>query len=224
MELINYTRLTPTFGGSFSNGWEVMKKYFMYLLLVVIIVGFFKGPSGGIKFSSDNMDWHLLPVILFLAFIGVAYAFLVMPVITYGSKLIYLDAVRDKEIDIKKMFDGFRNYLNVILANLLHTVLIFVGILFFIIPGIVIACRLAFVPYLVMDENLDGVQAIERSWKLTKGKGFTILFMAIASFFIGIAGIICLIVGILPALIWIHSSFASLYQAALNKENGTIDY
>lgn len=224
MELINYTRLTPTFGGSFSNGWDVMKKYFMYLLLVVIIVGIFNGPSGGAKFSSDDMNWHLLPFVLFFVFIGVAYAFLVLPVITYGSKLIYLDAVRDKEIDIKKLFDGFRIYLNIILANLLKTVLVFVGFLMLIIPGIIAACRLAFVPYLVMDEKLDGVQAVERSWKLTRGKGWTIFFMGITSFFIVIAGLICLIIGIFPALIWVHSSFASLYQAALNEENGSIDY
>jgi len=170
------------------------------------------------------MNWHLLPFVLFFVFIGVAYAFLVLPVITYGSKLIYLDAVRDKEIDIKKLFDGFRIYLNIILANLLKTVLVFVGFLMLIIPGIIAACRLAFVPYLVMDEKLDGVQAVERSWKLTRGKGWTIFFMGITSFFIVIAGLICLIIGIFPALIWVHSSFASLYQAALNEENGSIDY
>jgi hypothetical protein len=30
---------------------------------------------------------------------------------------------------------------------------------------------------------------------------------------IAIAGLICLIVGIFPAIIWIEASFASLYQA-----------
>ncbi|MGD9928779.1 MAG: hypothetical protein AB7U05_02065 [Mangrovibacterium sp.] len=223
MELINYTTLTPTIGGSFSNGWEVMKKYFLYLLLVVIVVGILSGPGGSnFKFSGD--DFHPSPFIFFIILFALAYAFLFVPVITYSSKLVYLDAVRDKEIDLKKLFAGFNNYLNIILANLLKTALVVMGFLFLIIPGIVLLCRLAFVSYLVMDEKLDPIQAIERSWKLTRGIGWNIFFMGILSFFIGLLGIVLLIIGIFPALIWIHSSFATIFQAALNRENGTIEY
>ncbi len=224
MELINYTTLRPTIGGSFSNGWEVMKKYFLYLLLVVIVVGIFTGPGGAnFKYTSDE-GFHFTPFIFFVVLFATAYAFLFAPVITYSSKLIYIDAVRDKDIDLKKLIAGFNNYLNIILANLLKTALIVMGFFFFIIPGIVLCCRLAFVSYLVMDENLDPIRAIERSWKLTRGIGWNIFFMAIMSFFIGFFGFILLIVGIFPALIWIHSSFATIYQAALNRENGTIDF
>ncbi len=217
MELINYTTLTPTVGGSFSNGWEVMKKYFFYLLIVVIIIGLVDGPTMGMNF--DGGDFRMTAGMIFLAIFGLAYSFLLAPVFTYSSKLIYIDAVRDKEIEFKKLIAGFNNYLNVVLANLLKVALVAMGFLFFIIPGIVLLCRLAFVSYVVMDEGLDPVQALERSWKLTKGIGWDIFAMAIISFFICIGGIILLIVGIFPALIWIHSAFASMYQAALNREN-----
>jgi len=43
--------------------------------------------------------------------------------------------------------------------------------------------------------------------------------MAIMSFFICLAGLICLVVGIFPAIIWIESSFASLYWAVATKNN-----
>lgn len=224
MELINYTNLHATLGGSFSNGWDVMKKYFLHLLLVVIVVGLFTGGNGGVKYnlSGENFDWSMFPLIMGALVFGFLYSFLFLPLVVYGSKLIYLDAVREKELDLKRLINGFSIYLKVILANLLKFVLVFAGLLFLVIPGIVVACRLVFVPYLVMDEKLDAVQAVERSWKLTKGLGWTVFFMAITSFFIVIAGLICFIVGIFPALIWVHSSFASLYQAALNEEQNWV--
>jgi uncharacterized membrane protein len=236
MELINYTRLTPTLGGSFSNGWQVMKNYFLYLLLVVIVIGMVNGPAG-FKIDVDSGDFgfiHGIPLkadnlfvtigAIFLILFGFAYYFLLVPVFNYSAKLVYLDAVREKEIELQKLIAGFSNYLNVILTNLLKSALVVMGLLFFIIPGIIIACRLAFVSYLVMDKNLDPLQAIEQSWKLTRGIGWTIFGMAILSFFIGIFGLTLLIIGVFPALIWINSSFASIYQAALNRQEGLIDF
>ena len=236
MELINYTRLTPTLGGSFSNGWQVMKSYFLYLLLVVVVVGMVNGP-GGFKVDADSGAFgfiHGIPLkadnlfvtvgTIFLVLFGFAYYFLLVPVFNYSAKLIYIDAVREKEIELQKLIAGFSNYLNVILANLLKSALVVMGFLFFIIPGIIIACRLAFVSYLVMDKNLDPMQAIEQSWKLTRGIGWTIFGMAILSVFIFILGLMMLIIGVFPALIWIHSSFASIYQAALNRQEGLIAY
>ncbi len=217
MELINYTTLTPTIGGSFSNGWEVMKKYFFYLLVVVILMGLVQGPNAG--FNYDGEPFLMTAGMIFLAIFGLAYGFLLAPVFIYSSKLIYIDAVRDKEIEFRKLIAGFNNYLNVILANLLKVAIVAMGFFFLIIPGIILACRLVFVSYLVMDENLDPVQALQRSWQLTRGIGWNIFGMAILSFFIIIGGLILFIVGIFPALIWTHSAFASMYQAALNKEN-----
>jgi uncharacterized membrane protein len=93
------------------------------------------------------------------------------------------------------------------------------GFIFLIIPGIIIACRLAFVSYLVMDKKMDPIQAVEESWKLTKGHAWTIFFMAIVSFFICLLGLIMCFVGIFPAMIWVKSSFASLYEAVLVEKN-----
>jgi len=55
------------------------------------------------------------------------------------------------------------------------------------------------------------------SWRMTRGHGWKIFFMGIISFFIIIFGLLMLIVGIFPALVWISSSFAALYES-VNRE------
>jgi hypothetical protein len=51
------------------------------------------------------------------------------------------------------MFAAFNNYLNAVLAYLLVTVIIIIGFVLLIIPGIIFACKLAFVPYLIVDQK-----------------------------------------------------------------------
>ena len=116
------------------------------------------------------------------------------------------------------IFIGFNNYVNIILANLMVISLIGIGMIALIIPGIIIACRLAFVTYLVMDKNLDPIAAIETSWKKTKGYGWKIFMLAFTSIFIFLLGLLAFIIGIFPAIIWIKASFASLYRAAMSEE------
>lgn len=220
MENNNYFNLIPTAGGSFRYGWKKMfEKAFLPLLLAVIITGLLKGPVGA-NYKMD--DFHLGPFLFLfpLVLLGLAYAFLFIPVIKYGEKFLFLKAMRDEEAELKTLFEGFRsNYLNIVLANLITTALTAIGVVMLVIPGIIIACRLAFVPYLVMDRNMEAMKAVEKSWHMTKGYGWTIFGMAILSFFIAIAGLLVFGVGIIFSIMWIHSAFATLYQAVNNRDD-----
>ena len=105
------------------------------------------------------------------------------------------------------------NYLNVIFANVLVAVIITIGFMLLIIPGIIFACKLAFVPYLVVEDKLDAVEAIKKSWTMTRDHAFTIFIIGFIAFFLAIAGLIVFIVGILIAVIWIRLAFATLYHS-----------
>jgi uncharacterized membrane protein len=235
METKNEISIKPTFSNSFGHGWQTMKNYFLILLLVVFVMSIIMAPTNfmGMMFNSENLPWEHMDFDFFptgwialgilaviLGIIVLAYSLLVVPVFKFGSDLMFVHAARNKRPDFETLIVGFReNYLHIILANLLVTALVMLGFMFLIVPGIIIACRLAFVTYVVMDKKLDPIVAVEESWKLTKGHGWTIFFMAIVSFFIALAGLIMCFVGILPAIMWIRSSFASLYEAVLLEKN-----
>ncbi len=220
MENEKYFNLIPSIGGSFSFAWRTMfGSVFLILLVTVIIVGLLNGPSAGanLKFDGDfNFPLILLfPMILF----GLAYSFLFLPIIKFGEKYLFLKAMRDEELDIKTLFEGFKTkYLNIILANLIVSALVIGGFILLIIPGIIIACRLVFVPFLVMDKNLDPMKAVEKSWAMSKGHGWEVFFMAILSVFIFIGGVLVFIVGAVVSIVWIHAAFATFYQAVLNEK------
>ena len=241
METSNEYKLVPGFGNSFSTGWRVMSDNFLRLFLVVLILVIVTAPFKMFDFKFNLSDLHNLPwslghhfehgmnylpalgaLGLFAAFFGLLamlYSFLVKPVFEYGSSIIFVQAVRKIKPDFEYLIKGFmENYLHIILANLLVFALVVLGLFALIIPGIIIGCRLAFVAFILMDKKLDPIEAVELSWKLTRGHGWQIFFMGFVSIFIVIFGLCLLLVGIFPALIWIESSFASLYESVLREK------
>ena len=220
METTDLNSLVPSVGGSFSYGWRKMfERNFLPLLLAVIIVGILSGPVGANWKVDGDFDFNLLllfPLIIF----GLAYNFMFLPIIKYGEDFLFLKAMRGKEADLKLLFEAFKTkYLNVVLANLIVFALALIGFLMLIIPGIIIICRLAFVSYLVMDQDLEPMKAVEKSWEMTRGHGWQVFGMGVISIFIFIAGLIVLFFGVLVSIMWIHSAFATFYQMLLNKQD-----
>ncbi|MBN2273902.1 MAG: hypothetical protein JXR41_07595 [Bacteroidales bacterium] len=237
METQIQKRIEPTFSDSFGHGWYTMGKYFLVLLLLVIILGLVTFPAQFVRINIDNDTFHWLGKVkdyiglggiavlgVFAIIMGIFaffYMLLVVPVIKFGADLMFVHGARGIRPQFETLVKGFtENYLHIILASLLRIALIMLGMILLLVPGIIVACRLAFVSYLVMDRKLDPIIAVEESWRLTRGHGWTIFGMAIVSFFIFIAGFIMFFVGVLPATIWVKSSFASLYEAVITEKNG----
>ena len=206
--------IPPSLEGSLKFGWQKMKQYFLPLLLVVLVIAVANIPADRIKEVTKDVTAGKT----ILQIIGAAYWLLLLPIFEYSADLLFIHAIRNQKLDFKNLLAGFHNYLNVVLAHLLNAALVGIALVALIIPGIIVACRLAFVSYLVMDKGLDPIAAVETSWKMTKGHGLKIFGLAMTSIFIFFLGLLCFIVGIFPALIWIKASFASLYEAVLMEE------
>ena len=233
--------LRPTLRSCFDFGWEQgFGKYSGRLILLSLI---FIGFSILSEFSPLNFDlkdsiqafkdgwnsyYHPVPeqpsapfelIPSLVAVFGLAYSLFFLPVISFGSSLIYLNAIRGIRPDFRILFARFREkYLSVVLASLLMGAMVVVGLIFLIIPGIILACRLVFVPYLVMDKKLDPIAAIEESIRMTRGRGLTIFAMGLLAILICIVSLVFLFIGIIFAIVWVESAFASLYQAVLLEE------
>jgi uncharacterized membrane protein len=246
METNNEYKLVPDFGYCFGTGWKVMTDNFLRLFLVILILAIVAAPFKMFDFKFNMSDLHNLPwsighhighnmsslpfigaVGIFAAFFGflaLLYSFLVKPIFEYGASMIFVQAVRKIKPDFEYLIKGFmQNYLHIILANLLVFALVVLGFFALIIPGIIIACRLAFVSFIVMDKKLDPIEAVELSWKLTRGHGWQVFLMGFVSIFIVLIGLLLFIVGIFPALIWVCSSFAALYESILREKEPPVE-
>ncbi len=218
---IQLTSFPPTIGDSYGNGWRQLWKNFLELLLIGIVTFLFGLPmaifswTNNMNFDMENMEngFGLPPHFFSYILFAVAYAILVLYPLQYGVNFAYLKAARGEKVEIRDMFSFTSNYINAVLANLLTGFIIGIGFVFLIIPGIVFACKLAFVPYLVIDKKMEVIQALKTSWNMTNGHAVDIFVMGLMTIPIFIIGFCALLIGIIPAIMWISLSFASIYHA-----------
>ena len=200
--------LAPTVGASYGNGWRQMWKHFLELFLIGIISLIISIPAG-----VGGWEGEATTVATILGVMGFFYTILVTNPIDYGVLFAYLKAARNDKLEIRDMFEAFRNYWNAVLANLLVGAIVIVGLFLLIIPGIIFACKLAFTPFLVVDRRMTVIEAVKESWRMTNGHAWTVFLIGLLAIPISITGLICLVVGIIPAIMWITAAFSSLYHA-----------
>ncbi len=216
---MNYTNANfePLVGDCYGHGWKMIWKNFLELFLIGLIMVLFSIPINGFAllagedFLYNNVTLFILPALF--------YGLLVLAPMSWSVYYAFLKAVRGEKVEIRDIFAFTRNYSNVVLAYLLMNFIIGIGLVILIIPGIIFACKLAFVPYLVIDKNMNAMDALKTSWSMTEGYAMNIFLIVVLAIFISIGGMIVFFVGVIIAAMWIYSALASMYYAVDSKIN-----
>lgn len=106
--------------------------------------------------------------------------------------------------------------INYILTSIMSAVIVLIGLILFIVPGIIFALRVQFSKYLVIDKGLGPVEAIQKSWKMTKGVSFNLFLFAILLMFINILGLLAFIVGLFISIPLTMVANAFIYRKLLS--------
>jgi uncharacterized membrane protein len=214
----------PGVFSSYGHGWKMLWPHFLVLFLIGIIFfaisSVFSVPQW-IFTRGETVD-EFTGVAFLLGLLGFVYSLLVVNPVNYGQTYAYLRAVRGDKVEVENMFAAFKNYWNAVAASLVVGIIVVIGFILLIVPGIIFACKLAFVPYLVVDKKMTLGKAIDTSWHMTNGHAGKVFLIALLGIPIGIAGFICLGVGIIIAIMWISMASASLYYAVSKEKEATI--
>jgi hypothetical protein len=204
--------IEPTVGGAYSRAWEILKADFWSLLLVGFVAWLLSAAIPGVLQRSGGTGGGLSGL----------YHLLIGAPISFGAAYVWLRAVRGLKPEVSDLFVPFqRNYLSTVLAGLLLYVVVGVGFILLIVPGIILAVRLSFVPFLVVDEGRGPVEALFESWRRTAGYGWTIFGAFLVGVLLVLVGLIILIIGSIPATMLVYLAFASLYAAITARKSMT---
>ncbi len=197
-------------GSSYGNGWRQLKKNFLMLLLITIITILIASPGSVVSQIGQKIGGAVAVEAIFFS---MAYGILLTSPLGYGVWFVFLKAARNDSLDLGDMFEGFHYYWSAVLASLLVSVIVVIGLVFLIIPGIIFACKLAFTPYLVVDREMKVIDAIQESWRMTTGHAWEVFLIGLLGIPIVFAGLLCCVVGVIPAAMWTNLAAASLYHA-----------
>tara|TARA_B100000579_G_C22768390_1_gene822691 strand:- start:52 stop:663 length:612 start_codon:yes stop_codon:yes gene_type:complete len=179
----------------FSSAWKRFKKssvFWICISLFSIAIG-----APGSSFSSPNM------MIVFTAISMYFSAAIVLMSINY---------MKGDQVTINNLIDiNFLTFIHYFLVSILCGIVVFIGAIFLILPGLYLASRLIFAQYLVVDKKITFDQAIMESWVLTKGNEWNLINFLLVTFLVFITGFFALFVGLLVAIPVVSLATASLY-------------
>lgn len=115
----------------------------------------------------------------------------------------------------KASFEDLFAYAHLLLKYLGASILVFLavlgGFICLIVPGIILAVRLQFFGFLILDRNAGVMESLKKSFAMTKGPGMTgeLFLLGLLLGLINLAGFLCLLVGLFATIptTWIANAY-----------------
>ena len=201
-------------GDCISYGWETFKKRpwfligaFLLAMIITSVPGMF-GPQPHIGPDGQEIMPPMSAFQVIMSIVSVVVSFLVGVGMTTLALRAH-DNVATAEIGDLWNPGPFWRFVG---AHILSAILIVLGLVAFVIPGIMIAVGLSFVPYLVVDRGLGPIKAMQESWRITNGHKWPLFLLILAMVGLNLLGAIALVVGILVAIPVTMIAFTHAYR------------
>ena len=118
----------------------------------------------------------------------------------------------------------FKVFFNYVLFTITALVGVVVGLFLFIIPGLYLAVRLIFAPFLIVDRKMGFDQAIQESWHMTAKNEAKITMYLLTIVLMFFAGFFLFLFGVILAFAVSALCHANLYLIFLEKVNQYENY
>jgi Protein of unknown function (DUF975) len=189
---------------SLRFGWNTVKGSFVFILLTLCVASIV--PSiidwGGKHVFHRDAQIFLIKII----------SAVVSATFGLGLSKIYL-RFRDGEKPIfENLFDGLARAHIWIASTFIVTIAVVMGLVLLIVPGIIMMLRLSLIGFVLVDERTGPVDAIQRSWDITRGHTMDLLALFLTLLGLNILGLCCLVVGLLVTVPMSGLAMAYIYR------------
>jgi uncharacterized membrane protein len=130
-----------------------------------------------------------------------------------GLCMYFLKISNSESPGIENIINGFQPLLQVLLLYFVSSLLIVLGLLLFILPGIVLSMGFS-MSYYIMAEQQDVtfVEALQKSWDLTQDHKMDLFLLNIRFIPWYVLGLLCLVVGVFVVIPWHQTTLALVYK------------
>ena len=204
-----------------SVGWKGFKKdvgmwvgLMITIFVVSMVVGSFSysfdietGQSSG-TFAGNILGW-VLNVFM-----------------TIGILTIAIKTVRGQKGSFGELFtacSSFQKFFNMFAVNVLMGIVVLIGFILLIIPGVIASMMLFLAPYYVAIENMGPIEAMKRSAESMKGYKMQLFLFILTSIGIIILGALAFGVGLLVAVPVVTIASAHIYERITKGQSESTD-
>jgi uncharacterized membrane protein len=192
-------------------GWNAFKANWATLIFAPMVAGVIAYVPLALcmGIGSAINDQTVTPILMLLGelLFFVAFAFF-MP----GILRLALAAGRGQPVAFGMVFKGGDRFIACLGAMFLVALATDIGIMLCIVPGVILGLGLSLTMWLVVDQNMGVIDAMKKSWELTKGQKGAIFVFQLAATGVMLLGELACGVGMLVAMPIIMVASAVVYM------------
>jgi uncharacterized membrane protein len=191
------------FKNIFSVAWDCFTKDLKFFLVSGIVYTVL----AVLSYVSDSVTVLIVSVVL-------------MPYVMMSLIRASIASVRGETVDFSLFKNNWKKFIIYYVTALLLSIIIMIGTILIIVPGVICAVMFAFAIYLIIDKDINIVDAFKKSAEITKGSRWHILLLFIILAFISVFGNV-VIIGTIVTVPYATLMMAKAYES-LNKPAAAI--
>lgn len=130
---------------------------------------------------------------------------------------VILNIFDNKKNKFEEVAEIFPKLFRFILASIIYQGIVLIGLILFIVPGIIMIVKFQFTPYLIIDKDLELGEAFRKSNELASGVQWKLFWFMIVGIAVSLSGFIVFGIGALFSIptVWMAGVF--VYRSLLNQ-------
>ena len=172
--------------------------------------------SAGFSALKKNPVTHIVATLLVAFISSVGFGLLTGPMIVGYMRLIKIED-EGGEAGIADVFKGFDDFVPALLAILVGSIIVAIGYVLCILPGLLLMAILPTAAYLVACGEKDGIAALKRAWAAVKAN---LVGAFLCMLVLGILGYLGLVLCIVGVIVTMPIAFVGSYHMAKQLTDG----
>ncbi|MGH8526063.1 MAG: hypothetical protein ACREXY_18235 [Gammaproteobacteria bacterium] len=193
-------------GEAIRHGWDATKANFNSLVVLVIVAGLLTGIPSWIAETLKEPSPGL-------SFLFRLMGFVMSMLLGIGALRVSLRLHDGQPVSLQDLFIAdWPLFWRYILATLLYSLAVGVGLILFVIPGVVLGVRYVLYGYFVLERGARPVEALRQSATATEGVRWEIFLLMLLLLVLNVLGAALLLVGLLFTIPLTYLTGAWVYR------------
>jgi len=169
---------------------------------------------------KQDMGNYVLISLIFFLLNGVPF---IQGALIAGFHIYTMKKIMGRPHEFGDLFKGFNFFIPTLVAALLIGLFSFIGTLFCIIPGLVVAAMYKFTYLFIVDKRMDFWPAMQASHAVVKNDYFGFTMFLLLAVLVNILGFLCCIVGMLVSIPVTVAAITVAYKELVGFDARTIE-
>ena len=174
---------------AFKFGWATVKAnvwFFIALFAAVILIYI-----GFDRLAAITKEDTISSTVVGLA------SWILQILISIGLIRVPLKFIDGQKAEFGDLVTGGKWFFKYFAGSLLYMLIVLGGLILLVVPGVIWAVRFQFFGYLIIDRGLGPVEALKKSWAITKGSFWDLIIFSVLLALVNALGVLALVVGTL---------------------------